>query len=451
MATTLLSLYDHVLTMAGLEVYEDDLIGVIPLDNKKTVVCIDKKSLVMPTREVLKKEPTYWEKHIAFHPLSENIFRQIPVVHNKLMQMLKVAVNVKISALAEDLVCIALEKSKHGKFNPVQGELLEAIPDVDKKSLSFLQRVFSASMKSKDCSLVSAYIKRFGRYKGKRTSRVASFDFPLLGQIDLKKGTVMGIRGRQKDAKMVNNIINYILPNNDIIDTYRFGSNDEIACTFHALIMGFSQIFKQINHVVSTFKDYLEDSNYLTTDLSWLGMMDDLTKYDGLIPPLDGNIGVGSGVMEDEGKHVDVAPKTGITEESSRPKSGMREFPTSKPVDQRSNQPLNWDDVNRRRHEQIADNVNSGHQRGMDYRDASPFDIAMQNRSMAGMPGYMGGTAQQPGWAPQPQYQPQYQPQSQYQPQYQGGWTPQPQYQGGYQGGWAPQPQYAHSSGPMFR
>ena len=287
----LIEFYESLLGSIGLTI--DSTSGNVGMvvGDKNVPFTVSGKNLVVPYRSVLQSAD--WNQVIGFHPISENSIRSESAVLKKLRAMITWRITEVTTLLMHQIMSLAADNKNQERLPPSLLEVLEVISDVDAKTVTALNKVIDVINPVGEHRLVSIYLKKSGKYRGEKYSRVAVCNFPLAETFtDGEDMKIFNVKmTRKKDKKMIAALFNYLLPDNDDLDEYSYGSNNMLAPYFHALCHSFAKVAKQLNSKTKLFKKYLDDADSMMIDLSWVKELDDLSKYNDIIPPLEGNKG----------------------------------------------------------------------------------------------------------------------------------------------------------------
>jgi hypothetical protein len=282
----LLNLYSTILTSAGLEA---DAQGRIyqKLAGESIPCTIGEKSLLLPTPAVLKD--TDWSSAIAFHPLSENVARGESPIIKKLKELLLIRATRVLDGLAFQLISMAANTQHHEKFTPAQLEYLTHLKDADGKMVETYSKMMGSATIDGKHRLINMYLKRSGTLNGTKYARLCVASMPLLDSDDESR-TLFDHKVRKRDFTSIPALFEYILPGiND--NAYSYGTHNKTAPFFHALMLSYLNIAKQLNQRIEMFKEHLVDVDDLLIDVSFEAEMGCLSDMRDEIPVLDGNQG----------------------------------------------------------------------------------------------------------------------------------------------------------------
>lgn len=284
-------LYRPLLSALHVQEGDDGILKRVHGDNSK--ICeVNKRKLVLPTNANLQTLSD--TEYMFFHPMSENFARGDSVIFNYLKTLITLRVNYSLIGLATVLLQIAGDKQMDGKLNSTQLELLTYIPKVDKKTVD--NWLNAASKLDIDANtFFSVYNKRNGKINGATFNRVAVVRFPLIEQLADPANSEYWTTPkaiRKADWANYQGLMNYLLPNWDVDNSYSGYSDSMEAPSFHALVMAFVTIMERIGLIASNFSDLIDAQDLIVPDLPKLkDAINNLQRFANIIPPLDGNIG----------------------------------------------------------------------------------------------------------------------------------------------------------------
>tara|TARA_B100000700_G_scaffold331122_1_gene461573 strand:+ start:6229 stop:7449 length:1221 start_codon:yes stop_codon:yes gene_type:complete len=283
----LINLYKTILTSAGLE---SDAQGRIyqKLAGESIPCTVGEKLLLLPTKEVLKD--TDWTSAIAFHPLSENVARGESPIIKKLKELLLTRATRVLDGLAFQLLSMAANTQTHEKFSPAQLEYLTYLKDADGKMVDAYRKMIGSVTIDGKHRLINMYLKRSGTLNDTKYARLCITSLPILDKSDEGERTLFGHKVRKRDFTSIPQLFEYILPGVNE-NAYSYGTHNKTAPFFHALMLSYLNIAKQLNQRVEMFKEHLVDVDDLLIDVSFEAEMGCLSDMRDEIPPLEGNQG----------------------------------------------------------------------------------------------------------------------------------------------------------------
>lgn len=314
----LIEFYKSILGSMGLAADDNGLLSVtLGGVNVPCVVSeMGGRRLVLPTRDIQREAD--WQNKVAFHPLTENVYRGESPVLKKMKNAIIFRLNVTTSYLLHELMAIAANKNYHEKLSPKQSELLDVLPRVTNNTVNSVEDVTDKySLKGKE-KLINVYLKHGGKYKGNDYSRVGVVSFPILEMCDQDNATIFGVKMKSKrDFKAFFDLFHYILPKCDEPEAYNYGSQSMEAPYFDALLHTYLKVAKQLNKITRLFKRHLSNPEENMIDVSWEGQLSDISFYRGLIPVLEGNDGELSIDEKEKAKMASEQP-TEVVEEPAK-------------------------------------------------------------------------------------------------------------------------------------
>lgn len=308
----LLDFYRSILGSLGTPVNEEDMVSM-EIGGQHFPCKCNGRRVVIPTPKILKE--SQWDKYIAFHPLSENVYRGESPMLKKLRALVNFRLSSVLSVLVSELTEIAADTDQHSKLSPRQSDYLSTMKDADGRTVKDVEKVLD-NIGTTQNRLVSIYLKRGGKFKGEEFSRVAITSFPIMDEFENEDRSVFGVKLRVKDFKGLKALIEYIVPNATDLDAYSYGSNSMSAPYFHVLMHAYLKVAKRLNKVVKMFKSRLDKDVYegLLIDTSWESEIDDISKYRDLVPVLDGN----DGELCTDGEEAEEAQAAPVTEKAPK-------------------------------------------------------------------------------------------------------------------------------------
>lgn len=320
----IIDIYRDVINYAGMSADEYGYIS-FNLADLSAPTEIDGKRLTLPTRENLRAP----EGKVFFHAFSENALHGESEVFRKYKQYLNTRINVSINYLIQGLLNIMLSNSIHAKLNPEQRELLKLKGEPDNKTLAnYTSWSIKASGENPESAFCNIYIKRGGIYKGEKNGRVAIVNFTFYNQ--LKDGEITGFR--EKDKPILNKLMEFIFPEINEDEYYNSPSNSMSAPYMEALLTSSFKIVSRINEVISIYKDFIEDSEHVLFDTSWVDKFETIDSIKGLIlevPPQLGNEGTRSII---ETKREEELSKMTPTQSAPQAPGTYQPTPTQQPT-----------------------------------------------------------------------------------------------------------------------
>lgn len=289
---TLLEFYQKLLASLHLEA---DHNGLVSLNLEGTafpavVKDMGERRLTLPTREVLRQGD--WSNRVAFHPLAENVYRGESPVLKKLKSYVNFRLNTVAMVLLVELAEIAANKDYHEKLSPKQSGILDVLPKATDKTVKAFTKLIGGINTNSPKKLINIYLKHGGKYKGEDCSRLATVAFPVMDEAKSDDLTVFGTKfPSRKDFGYFFALMDYILPENQVTETYSYGSRSMEAPYFDALMHAYIKVARQLNKITRLFRKHLDNPDDLLIDTKWEEELANLSTYRGLIPGLEGNDG----------------------------------------------------------------------------------------------------------------------------------------------------------------
>jgi hypothetical protein len=285
----LLDFYQGILVSLGLTVSEEGLISMV-MDEGTFPSVVKDKRLALPTPMVLRE--ANWEQIVAFHPLSENVYRGESAVIKKLKGLINYRLTAVINCLITELTELAIDPASAEKLSPQQKEIFSLLPKGNAKTIERFVKVLDATTVGGVNSLINLYIKRGGKWKKEDYSQVAVVSFPVREHFNNEDNSIFGVKlANKKDLVGFKALFEYLLPNSDDIDHYSYGSRSLVAPRFDALMHAYLKVAKQLNGVTYLFRKHLDNYQRLMINHEWEGQLKNLAALRDLIPTLEENVG----------------------------------------------------------------------------------------------------------------------------------------------------------------
>ena len=284
-------LYKEILTAVGAVVNDDDLISMTRPDDDPIPFVVNDLRLALPSDRLLNQGAfNEGTGYIAFHPMCENVVLDPSPVFEKLQTAMAYRLTWVLRELLVQLVAVAADSKLHRKMKIGAHGLLSAMPDADKRTMTDLTKVFEGTSTTGTKRLINLYVRMGGTYEGAKVNRLGRFYPTIVDGLDVEKSTLNGVNLRKADVPAFLALIEYVLPEYKT-ERYSAPSNSLIAPSFHALVKTFYRVANQINKVVDTHADHLENPEALKIPTEWSEHVQDLSVYRDQIPVLPGNDG----------------------------------------------------------------------------------------------------------------------------------------------------------------
>jgi hypothetical protein len=287
MSLTIQDFYEQVLTGLRYQIDPDGLISLNLPDGSIVPATVEKRRLVMPTKERLRQGIT--DDVQAFHPLSENIARKgASPVQSHMQRTAKAMLAHYVLEIATKMLAVAADPSKHKNLSPECGAYLKKVANADKKSVEdFIELTDRAVGKNK---LLTLYLKNGGKLGDEKFNRLCVIHFPIFNLFDSPDESVLGVKLRKKDRKTFRALMEHILPGGDDPEFYSAGSNSRIAPYFEAFLRAYGSVAEQLNRIIHKYGASL-GINLPLLATTYLEPLDDLGQFYNQIPSLRGNEG----------------------------------------------------------------------------------------------------------------------------------------------------------------
>lgn len=276
-----------ILTSLGLSVKGRAV--VVETEDGEDNIKIDGKVLVLPTDETLKLSK--WDDEIPFFPLCESILRGESEVQQELLDMIRSSTNIRLISLIWNLVKVAnSDECKANKLTPEQAEFLTCLPGLDAEMVKrFGKIVLGVNPEEYKTSLVHMNLKRRAKINGRAYDRACLVRFPL-AEME-RKEKPYGVDLRVKDMDALTNLLDYILPDWQVENSYSRGTDSQVAPYFVASLLAYQNIQVRISELAKRFEPTFPIFGSLITEDDWVDCMDDLARMRDSMPNLPGNDG----------------------------------------------------------------------------------------------------------------------------------------------------------------
>lgn len=266
----------------------------ILIKSKEDGVNVD-KPLVMPTKDNLRRLSV--DGLIGFNPLCESSVRGESEVFRKLKRLVIFKINQSVLVLMQNLARLSVAEDSSKRLNSKQMEFLALAlgDDLPKdKFVSKLTKSFAAAGADKSQVLpATIYIKRDAKQPGVADPfrRAAIVSFPYAVEASKKPEQLAGVTFAVYEMRIINNMLEAILPGLTLQDTYSYYGNPAVVPNFSALLHAWYSVASKLNEAMILFDG--EDLDIAKIDLSWYGKMNSMSSWIGVIQPLAGNEGDG--------------------------------------------------------------------------------------------------------------------------------------------------------------
>lgn len=287
----LITVYEGVLNSLNVTADADGALSRHVGDQQTPLMC-DGLRVVLPTRAVLDHlDP---KTQMGFHPLCESALRGESPIIRMLRTLINYRTTVVTLELMNQLLAIAMDTTRHSLLSPEQKEFLKIVPDISAdchKEFTDISKMIKPTEREKATNI---YLKRAPTIRGAVFKRGGIVNFPLLDELRSKGDRVYGKYIKVRNKKILSALMGYILDDDGETRLagvrMSYGSSNLTAPNFDALIHAYANIATRLQTVVDLFSN-LPTYDLITTDLSWVSALDDLSVFKGVIPTLPGNEG----------------------------------------------------------------------------------------------------------------------------------------------------------------
>lgn len=259
-------------------------------------VTIDKKTLVLPTDQVLKHYNEEADEIQVFHPASESSIGKDSEVFNFLKKLYRISLSIDFQSLMIDTLKLAIDTTKQEKSTKAQRAVLTQLSNVDEKTISSLESIFDKNDINGENKFIDFTMERGTEINGVKYNRVAVVHFPFWEALYTAKDKVYNVKLRKKDIDTYLDLLGIIFRE---FDTPSFredfilevGSNVKVAPSFHALTLAYLRVKDAMVNYFRPFDKVFTPINGTDYDNKWRAGLDDLGTFRTLIPSFPGNTG----------------------------------------------------------------------------------------------------------------------------------------------------------------
>ena len=285
----LYSLYERVLNSLLVEDVGEGMLSLRTdptVPDQHTPATIDQKRLVMPTKERVKTGN--WEGVIAFHPLSEHLYRGESEVLKMIKDITQLRLQCVLVDLTRSLLAIAADPQVQKKLTASQSKFLVNVKDADEKTLKALSKIEERHIQE----LVSIYLKKRGKIDGNEYRRVASVTFPIYQELQTSGSKVFSTDlGSNKVKRTIASALEVVLTKNGLEGGFSAPSSSDTAPYFQSLMRAYINVAKQLNKITQKYKKHLDNPDVLMIDIDFAEELENIDELKHALPPLEGNIG----------------------------------------------------------------------------------------------------------------------------------------------------------------
>lgn len=271
--------YKDLLKVFKIEVNED---GGLFIEGTKLPLMINKKPLVLPTRENVKNSVDVVDGEIVkvteiFNPFDESAIKSENPALLKLKEVIERRVNFSFAIMAEVLFTVLANEKK---FNIESMEFIELISEFNKYKTPNLKSLIDERTAKNFISIykkispghvnglfIHIYLKRGGKIEDKHFNRMAVISFPVYEKLNnLKKdGTFEGIKLRNKDIHAYQVLHEYIFKKSkdELLKGIQLGSEDINSPGTLALLQSYDFLSRKINKMIDLLLELDIDSEDL--------------------------------------------------------------------------------------------------------------------------------------------------------------------------------------------
>lgn len=281
MSDKLIPLYKSILRFSGLDADDNGFVSTV-LDNRREPALIGGMRLVLPTESQLRTANP--SERVVFHPLSENILRGESEVIEKLTEVINIRLNFTFGIIGQSLLNLVDSPDLHKRLNPQQMQLMIAIKEVDQTTLTNFINVMLSGIKTQPSKVfVNIFLNQGGCLAGQRHSRIGVVSFPVFKEIKDAAETVFGVKIRVKDRTTFQQLYKFVFPSIVNGDEYSCFSDSRVAPYLDVLMKSAMGLASNMNDLLLTFKDFIEDAEALMFDSNWV---QDFENLEALLPEI---------------------------------------------------------------------------------------------------------------------------------------------------------------------
>lgn len=315
--------YNQILTASGMTVNDNRRVnayGTTPFE-------VAGHYVVVPDREYL-RDPN-WDVDVAFHPLCENPLYGESVV----LQALRKWMQVRINEVSLGIIASLYNFAVHGEHKRLKGEahsILSVIPDADEKTLKSVMSLVGKIQPDDGRCFISFYLKKAGLYQDKSVSQLGVVFSPVIEELhdeeNQKKRKLMGVQFRKADFEQFKALMDILFPEINQ-EAFNFGCSALVLPRLETVLRTYAKIMGRMNEVVQLIEPIFSEEDaseetkaadlaLVTTDLSYMDMIDDMESFRKEMGPLKYNRGTEVGGKE---------PEMGTEKTPSEATKGVRE------------------------------------------------------------------------------------------------------------------------------
>lgn len=304
---------------------------------KPSPVTVNGKRLCLPIKDILRAGKK--DDQIIFHPLSENVTRGESETIKALRDYIQWRNQTVVVLLATELGRVAATPSEHKNYPAKAKKYLQQLSDFDERTYTHLLKLLKAVKPDPDRRIISITLRQGSKSKEDGTMRSCQVHFPIFEDFEKDDLEIFEVKMPSKKAKQrIAKLFEIILGDEEVRQSYSYGSRNMDAPYLHALLTTHSLLAKRLNDIVHTHEKLLgeELAAQLTTNLDWLPGLEEFAILRNMVPPQSGNEGaikvadLANKARKELSRDV-LAPPTDREPEAQAPWEGESEFDNDKP------------------------------------------------------------------------------------------------------------------------
>jgi hypothetical protein len=296
--------YQSPLNLVGLKVDPKDgyTIGtpVDPDDPESVIEPVkvpeaDKRFLMFPSDAYLDKDAGTGgdDEPVVFHPLCESVNHAESPVIDLLRRFGTFTLSTRAFLLAEEIITLALNKDATENLSARQAEMLSnAINDPKSNTLTEFRKLQKTGCITV-ANFLNFYVKREGVYQDQSVLRLATVRSPVCETFSDKFLIVNDSEPLSKQVYFNTKKLVHFLVGEANEGTFDYGSNNNVAPYFDALMHALCNVQDHLNSVATMFKEYLDPKSFefIYQDTSFVKQHNKFRKMVGELPSFPFNNG----------------------------------------------------------------------------------------------------------------------------------------------------------------
>ena len=272
MTNDFIQFYKDVIDSIGAIKYTDDGFIYVPEeDGRKTLININGKMLVLPTKDnisslVVKKDDGSLEvTKVLFNPLKESVNRGNSVSLSRVKNWIEKKLSFNLACVGEMLLILAsdkrMQKDTGLEINKFLSSITEAMNNNIKEIVDATSREKWAALYKKtfekDSSFLTLFINKLYKIEGEKYNRATILGSDVYSELlkASKDKPVVGVNLRNKDITVFKLIFEYLLDGlSKDNETIAIGSNDNECAAFISLLKMYIKIGNRINKIGELIK-----------------------------------------------------------------------------------------------------------------------------------------------------------------------------------------------------